>query len=159
MSSNLEHFSGCWINQRAHKTRCGCVVYSHCSGRLDRCFTVILLLDGQVALPPIAVTEVALGGISQYKLYLAKLPQQSKHNAPKVKTCFRCGKEGYVKSDCRVCYDSHGRPLCGHCHANHRTIDCSRHKTGHKFNTLHTPNASRHSGEKQNVESAAISGN
>ena len=72
MNSNLEHFSGCWINQRAHKTRCGCVVYSHCSGRLDRCFTVILLLGGQVALPLIAVTEVALGGISQYKLSLVK---------------------------------------------------------------------------------------
>ena len=66
MNSNLEHFPDCWINQRAHKTRCGCVVYSHCSGRLDRCFTVILLLGGQVALPPIAVTEVALSGISRY---------------------------------------------------------------------------------------------
>ena len=40
---------------------------------LDRCFTVILLLGGQVALPPIAVTEVALGGISQYKLSLVIL--------------------------------------------------------------------------------------
>ena len=66
MNANLEHFPDCWINQRAHKTRCGCVVYSHCSGRLDRCFTVILLLGGQVALPPIAVTDVALSGISRY---------------------------------------------------------------------------------------------